>query len=203
MIRGAATIEGTHGYAARHPDIAFSQLGFSGLYVCPAGFGCYRVSSGIADHADALRMALTSGVNLIDTSANYADGGSEQLVGEVLEELIGRGELNRDQVVVVTKAGYLQGQNYALSQERKQKGQAFEDLVLYDKDLEHCIHPGFLEDQLVRSLQKLNLDTLDVFLLHNPEYYLVWAHKQGLDVASARSEYYKRVFKAFLLDLEG
>ena len=35
----------------------------------------------------------------------------------------------------------------------------------------HCLHPEFLQDQLTRSLDRLQLETLDVCLLHNPEYF--------------------------------
>ena len=53
-----------------------------------AGFGSYRIDISIKDHYDALYYALTNGINLIDTSANYADGRSEQLVAKVIEDLI-------------------------------------------------------------------------------------------------------------------
>jgi len=63
--------------------------------------------------------------------------------------------------------------------------------------LEHCIHPEFIEDQLTRSLTRLKLETLDGYLLHNPEYYLGWARKSGLSLEKARSEYYRRIRAAF------
>ena len=129
MIQGFATIEGTRAYAAKHTDIAFATLGGTGLQVSQAGFGCYRVSVGVAEHEAAMRLALQSGINLIDTSTNYADGDSERLVGQVLSAVVDNGELSRDQVVVVSKAGYLQGRNYTLSQKRKQQGKGFEELV--------------------------------------------------------------------------
>jgi hypothetical protein len=62
---------------------------------------------------------LTSGINLIDTRANYADGGSERLVRQVIKELIEVERLAREQVVVVSTGGYLQVNHYALSQQRK------------------------------------------------------------------------------------
>jgi aryl-alcohol dehydrogenase-like predicted oxidoreductase len=167
------------------------------LTASQAGFGCYRVSLGVAHHEEALRRALREGINLIDTSANYADGRSESLVGQVLENLIDKGDLVRDEVVVVSKVGYLQGQNFALSRERKQEGRPFPELVEYAEGLEHCIHPEFLRDQLDRSLQRLNLETLDFYLLHNPEYYLEWAHQHGHTLESARAEYYRRIQNAF------
>jgi aryl-alcohol dehydrogenase-like predicted oxidoreductase len=143
MISGCATSAGTRHLVDRFPDIPFRPLGKTGLRVSAAGFGCYRVNAGVAAHAGALEKALTGGINLIDTSANYADGGSEQMVGEVLCDLIGSGRIVREQVVVVTKGGYLQGKNHALSQQRKKNGNPFAELVEYAEGLEHCIHPGF------------------------------------------------------------
>ena len=197
MITGYAGAEATKNWIQRHGSLAGNKIGGTGLTVSQAGFGCYRVSAGVAHHARALRNALCEGINLIDTSANYADGGSETLVGQVLEELIEDGELRRSEIVVVSKAGYLQGQNYTLSQERKQQGRPFPELVEYGKGLEHCIHPVFLEDQLTRSLERLGLETLDFYLLHNPEYYLEWAAKNNRSLESARAEYYRRIKIAF------
>lgn len=197
MNIGSATPAGTQHLADRFPDMTFRPLGETGLWVSSAGFGCYRVNAGVAVHANALEKALTSGINLIDTSANYADGGSEKMVGEVLCDLIDSGRITREQVVVVTKGGYLQGQNYAMNQQRKQDGNPFADVVEYADGLEHCIHPDFLDDQIGRSLDRLGLDALDGYLLHNPEYYLGWAHKEGLDRDGALQEYYRRIDGAF------
>jgi aryl-alcohol dehydrogenase-like predicted oxidoreductase len=196
MIQGYASQEATKAYRQKY-QVAGSRLGTTQLTASQAGFGCYRVSAGVAHHETALRRALGAGINLIDTSSNYADGGSETLVGQVLKNLIDKDELARDAVVVVSKVGYLQGQNFALSRERKQQGRPFPELVEYAEGLEHCIHPEFLQDQLQRSLERLNLATLDFYLLHNPEYYLEWAHQRGHALESARTEYYRRIHNAF------
>lgn len=47
------------------------------------GFGGYRASD-VATHGAALQHALDQGINLIDTGANFENGRSEQLVGEIL-----------------------------------------------------------------------------------------------------------------------
>jgi aryl-alcohol dehydrogenase-like predicted oxidoreductase len=197
MIKGHATIDATADYGARHAPVSCVPLGHTGLMASQAGFGGYRISSGVSHHEKALRTAICSGINLIDTSANYAEGGSETLVGQVLEDLTAGGEVKRRQIIVISKVGYLQGENLALSQQRKSEGRAFEDLVEYGQGLEHCIHPEFVEDQLTRSLTRLKLETLDGYLLHNPEYYLGWASKSGLSLESAREEYYRRIRAAF------
>ena len=78
------------------------ELGDTGVSVSALGFGAYRVSEGDAEHEAALRAALTDGgVNLVDTSWNYEQGASEQLIGRVLGELIAEGQLVREEVVVV------------------------------------------------------------------------------------------------------
>jgi aryl-alcohol dehydrogenase-like predicted oxidoreductase len=187
----------THAGLDRHRRIAVSELGRTGLHVSQAGFGGYRISAGVAEHAAALQHALISGIDLIDTSANYADGGSEELVGQVLAHMVDSGELRRDAVVVVSKAGYLQGKNFTLSQERKRLGRPFAELVPYAEGLEHCIHPEFLEDQLTRAFERLRLEAIDVYLLHNPEYYLGWAFHNGLDPSEAQIEYDRRIANAF------
>jgi hypothetical protein len=118
-------------------------------------------------------------------------------VGRALENLVHKGDIAREAVVVVTKAGYLQGHNFALSRERRQQGHPFPELVEYAEGLEHCIHPEFLRDQLDRSLGRLKLETADFYLLHNPEYYLAWANKVGQELDAARTEYYRRIKNAF------
>ena len=197
MITGYATIDATSHYADRYPSVSYGILGRTGLTVSQAGFGGYRIGNGVNQHEKALKSALRSGINLIDTSANYADGGSETLVGQVLKDLTANGQMDRRQVVIVSKVGYLQGQNFALSQQRKSEGRPFQDLVAYGPGLEHCIHPEFIEDQLTRSLERMELETLDGYLLHNPEYYLGWAKKNGWSLEDGRNEYHRRIQEAF------
>ena len=197
MISGHATPEGTTAFSRQHAPVAFSNLGETGLIISQAGFGGYRVAAGIKQHETALRHALDGGINLIDTSSNYTDGASETLIGQVLEDMIASGRISRQQVIVVSKVGYLQGQNLELSQQRKREGRPFQELVEPMQGLEHCIHPEFIADQLTRSLERLKLRTLDGYLLHNPEYYLGLAHKQGVKPETARKEYYRRIHQAF------
>jgi aryl-alcohol dehydrogenase-like predicted oxidoreductase len=197
MISGGATARDTTQFAQKHAAMTFHPFGRTQWLVSQAGFGGYRVSAGIKEHYQAMVQAIDNGVNLIDTSTNYADGGSEQLVGQVLDDMISNRHVKRGSLVVVSKVGYLQGRNFVLSQERKQQGRPFPDLVPYADGLEHCIHPEFIEDQLTRSLDRLGLKTLDLLLLHNPEYYLSWAGKQNISTGEARKKFYQRIGQAF------
>lgn len=198
MIKGSATLQGTINYGTQHPFLCYQPLVPAGIRVSGAGFGCYRVDVRSKEHQQALTKALLSGINLIDTSANYANGGSERLVGKVLCDLLVAGRIKREEVVVVSKVGYLQGENYSLSQKRKKEGRPFKDLVLYGEGLEHCIHPEFLAEQLTRSLERLGLETVDCYLLHNPEYYLSWAKQENVPKTEAQIEYLRRIRAAFI-----
>jgi hypothetical protein len=194
MHTGIATPEGTARFFSKHAERLSSilsprTLGNTGLKISPIGFGGYRVSDEDESHHDALRLAIQSGCNLIDTSANYGDGGSEILIGEVLAELFQAKRLSRDEIVVVTKAGYVQGTNMKLARERIAQGRPFPEMVEYDSHVWHCISPEFLSDQIDRSLKRLHLESVDVLLLHNPEYYL----KADGD----HREYYRRIRQAF------
>jgi aryl-alcohol dehydrogenase-like predicted oxidoreductase len=162
------------------------SLGSTGLKCYPLGFGCYRIMEGNAQHEAALRSYLDRGGNLIDTSANYGDGRSEVLIGRVLQDY------DRDRVIVVTKGGYIQGQNMTLARRRE-----FPEIVRYGDGIWHSIHPDFLATQVDMSLERMRLDMTDVYLLHNPEYYLEdQAHHKSVGDAE-RDEFYRRVREAF------
>jgi aryl-alcohol dehydrogenase-like predicted oxidoreductase len=197
MISGFATPDATQQLAGDFSDCSYNLLKRTGLWISSVGFGCYRVNAGVAAHYKALEKALRDGINVVDTSANYADGGSEKLVGQVIGSLIDDGSLTRSQVVVISKGGYLQGRNLARYRQRVDAGRPFLDVVNLKDGLAHCIHPEFLDDQIGRSLDRLGMETIDGYLLHNPEYYLEWAHRRGDSIAAAREEYYRRIEQAF------
>ncbi|HET9317536.1 MAG TPA: aldo/keto reductase [Vicinamibacteria bacterium] len=200
-LAGHATDEGTQAYADRHSGrhpYGFAPLGRSGLTVSRLGFGGYRVDDETPVHRAALVRALRAGCNLVDTSTNYTDGGSERLIGEVVRDLVADGTLKREEVVVVTKVGYVQGSNLELAEQREEEGRPFPEMVKYAPGIWHCIHPEFLRDQLARSRERLGLATLDVCLLHNPEYFLKDEHERSHGTLDKRrEEFYARLRAAF------
>ena len=150
--------------------------------VSPIGFGTYRTSL-TAPHAQALAHALSQGCNLIDTAASYCDGESEALIGKVLSEH------PEHPAFVVTKAGYLQRGAAARIDEL---GLPADAVVPLGEGSAHCIHPDFLRSQMQASCERLRLDCLDGFLLHNPEYHFGPAQSQ-----TPESAYYARMEAAF------
>ena len=145
--------------------------------ISPVGLGTYRMSVKSKTHINALQEALKLGCNLLDTSSNYTNGDSERLIGNVLEN-------SPYNPLIITKAGYIQGANL----EAKEAYQN-EELVDIEENLKHSIHPDFLKHQIEQSLNRLKKKTIDIFLLHNPEYYF----EKNDDLTL----YYERIKKAF------
>ena len=195
---GDASVEGTRRYAQRAidqgiPASTYRALGRTGLTTSSLGFGSYRIDDRTPEHASALEQALLGGVNLIDTSTNYTDGSSESCIGRVLARQ------QRQELIVVSKVGYVQGQALALARMREERGSAFPEMVRYTDGCWHCIHPEFLADQLGRSLGRLRVEKVDVYLLHNPEYFFTDATKRrkGAPLEMLQGEFYDRIRRAF------
>jgi len=202
-IPGYATQDSTFECAARfknqYGSDAFRILGRTNLSVSKIGFGTYRCHQNNEVHSQALQSAIQQGCNIIDTSANYTDGFAESLIGDVLNREIVWGNSKREETVLVSKAGYIQGENMKLAQKNENENNPFPEVVKYAPNVWHCIHPYFIRDQITRTLTRMHVDALDIYLLHNPEYYLLDAsHKNDRDITTIRNEFYSRIHQSFL-----
>jgi len=197
MIKSRALAENTKDFAEKFPALLYKPLGKTGFTVSACGFGAYRVDYRVKEHFDSLEHAINSGINLVDTSANYSDGGSEILIGNVIGDMIKQGKILREEIVIVSKGGYLQGKNLEAAQKMKEDGVGYKEITEYAEKIWHCIHPDFLKDQITLSLERLKLETIDVYLLHNPEYFLDSPLAKDLELDELRHEYYKRIKRAF------
>jgi aryl-alcohol dehydrogenase-like predicted oxidoreductase len=162
------------------------------------GYGCYRVNDLVDDHYNSLKKALLSGINVIDTSANYSDGGSEKLVGKVVHDLIREQKIKREDITLVTKGGYIQGQNLTVARGRIESGNPFTEVFEFSDKLWHCISPDFLQDQFERQFSRLGLNYVDTYLLHNPEYSLSFRSTGDATLEETRNAFYDRIRKAFV-----
>ena len=203
-MKGSATQTGTQRYRERQERRGISPSGYrvlgrTGWTTSVVGFGCYRIEETTPSHRLALEHALSEGCNLIDTSTNYGDGSSELCVGHAMTNLFGSSKLQRDEVILISKVGYVQGQNLNNAKEREAKGNAYPEMVKYAEGCWHCIHPEFIKTQLSQSLDRTSQRQLDVYLLHNPEYFFSDAlnRSTNLDLKKLRQEFYRRIRAAF------
>lgn len=201
-IPGHAESEATRQFArnfeARYPSNAFRTLGRTELTVSKLGFGTYRCHQNNEIHFEGLKRAIETGCNVIDTSSNYSDGFSESLIGDVLNSKIVWGKLRRQELVVISKVGYIQGENLSLALKLEEENKPFPEVVKYGEGIWHCIHPYFISDQITRTLSRMHIDELDIYLLHNPEYYLLDCQKKRIHHKTAQEEFYRRIHNAFI-----
>jgi len=153
-------------------------------------FGTYRITEHNPQHIAALKEAIESGITLIDTSSNYMDGSAERAIATALKAF---DDETRSNVEIVSKFGYIQNSNMDIHKETP-----FEEVVEYSEDCYHSISQSFMEHQLTKSLERLELNSLGCYLIHNPEYYLLDAISKGVDKDDRLDEMYKRLFDCFL-----
>src|SRR5229473_26258 len=176
----SATKEGTTRYARRFAGRAaeghFRET--QRLVLSSLGIGTYLGQPD--DKTDesytaAAVAAVENGINFIDAAINYRFQRSERSIGAAIKQLAAKG-IARDELILCTKGGYLTPEgsmpadpNEYFFREYLQPG------VFSAKDIvagSHCMTPGYLEDQLGRSLRNLGVDSVDVYYLHNPETQL-------------------------------
>jgi len=115
---------------------------------------------------------LSCGVNHIDTAPNYRYMKSEKTVGKALTVLENKYDIKRDQLFVTSKGGYVPENAEELISRREMMDKMINEVGVpedsFVQESGHCLDPKFLEYQLDESLNRLNLETLDVYYLHNP-----------------------------------
>ncbi|CAI9679618.1 MULTISPECIES: aldo/keto reductase [Elizabethkingia] len=123
------------------------------------GIGTYRMNIDNSQNYEAINYAIESGINIIDTASNYCLGKSELLIGYSISKQI------RNSVFIISKAGYIQGDDI-----NKIKNSHIPFIKLSEESL-YSIEPDFISLQLENSLKRMKLDYIDCYLIHNPEYY--------------------------------
>ena len=153
-------------------------------------FGTYRITDENPLHIEALKEAIDAGVELIDTSTNYTDGGAERAIGKVLRNT--EDEV-RDNIRIVSKFGYIQGTNMLAHKES-----AFDDVVEFSESCYHSIAPSFMKIQLDASLDRLQMNKIDCYLIHNPEYFLLDALQKGKNREETLDKMFQRIYESFV-----
>ncbi|MGH7255079.1 MAG: aldo/keto reductase [Nitrospirales bacterium] len=183
-IQGCATPEGTRRYRDRmvsagvaHPE--HFRDGVGGLALSSVGLGTYLGGfDGKTDalYLEAVKQALGTGCNVFDSAINYRAQRSERVIGQALAAMVRDQSIQRDEVVVATKAGFLpfDGEPPADPYAYVQKTFVMPGIIKTSGIVGdcHCLTPGYLRHQLARSLANLGLACVDIYYLHNPETQL-------------------------------
>jgi len=124
----------------------YKQLGTTDLHLSALGYGASPLGSVFKDIDEStgirtVHTALDQGMNYIDCSPYYGLTKAETVLGKALKGV------NRDKYILSTKAG--------------RYGSDFADFDM---------SPKRIQSSLEESLQRLGVDELDMFLLHDIEF---------------------------------
>jgi aryl-alcohol dehydrogenase-like predicted oxidoreductase len=178
-----ATPRGTLRFRKRFentPEVAEGhfRLTSDGLSLTSLGMGTYL---GTPDESTSYQMAsaavqsVASGaVNILDTAINYRHQLSERALGHAIRELADKHDIQRDELFICTKAGFLSPDAEAHTTSdafRVWFRKRYMDSGLLEPDDivggMHCMAGPYLRDQINISRENLGVQTLDLFYLHN------------------------------------
>jgi aryl-alcohol dehydrogenase-like predicted oxidoreductase len=129
-------------YRELAPGIEISEIGFGNWTMTTGWWGTYTEQEAIDLHL----AAFDAGITFFDTSNAYAEGYAEQVLGKALADV-------REQIVIATKFGY------DLDATGTRRGQ---------QERPHRTDLASVRVDLEASLRRLNVETIDLYMLHNP-----------------------------------
>lgn len=208
MVSGHATAGGTARFGSRFPLLDKAGhfrrpdkvLHLSHLCFSSIGIGTYLGqpdSTTDARYTEAIEASMRAGINVLDSAINYRLQRSERSIGAAIQNAMNSGNIQRDEVIVCTKAGFLTYDGTVPANPRHYFIDEYIATGIIPREElvggMHCISPSYLKNQLERSRRNLGVETIDIFYLHNPEQQLAEV---------SRDEFLNRLRKAFAA-LEG
>ena len=142
------------------------SLGGSALVVSRLAYGCWRLNGsegapvpadGSATGKRAVHAALDAGFTFFDLADIYGGGECERIFGEALRERPGV----RDRIVVASKCGI------------RRSNEPVGAVGRYD------FSAAYIEASVEGSLRRLGIETLDLLMLHRPDYLMDPAEVAG------------------------
>ena len=224
MITGFADVKGTNDYF-KNKEIIDGWIVSNGKYnYSRLGLGTFIGNFSDDDSElfrEAISYALLNGMNFIDTAINYRGMRSERDIGIALTKLIEDGQIERKHVVISSKAGIIPGDgeimlrpiNY-MQQKLIDTGILSTEDTYMEDTLWLTMNPKFYEYALEVSRSHLNIETIDIYYMHelelsmrhfgSTEFYrrlegIISAYERMVDEGKIR-EYGMATWEAFQLN---
>jgi len=157
--RAPVVVDITGRNAAKWTPMITTRLGNRSVTVSRLAYGCWRIADPTVSGADKLdgeavgrRAVITAyeaGYTLFDGADIYGGGRCEEIMGRTLREVSGM----RAQILIASKCGV----RPAGSPNPDSPGR-------YDFSAEHIVW------SCEQSLQRLGVETIDLYMLHRPDY---------------------------------
>ena len=181
LLPGRASAEGTRRFAARqscvddhfaHPDeLWLSSIALGTLRGDPGGIDDLLYRSVVGDFLE------WSG-NVFNTALSDRMQTSERALGHAIRRAVRERAVARDEIVVVSKGGQLTPNPDFLRDPTRAQHDLYSSYIdsgildLREVSRGHSMAPRFLLDQIERSRRNLGLETIDYYLIQEPEIHL-------------------------------
>ncbi|KAA1467729.1 Aldo/keto reductase [Dentipellis sp. KUC8613] len=148
--------------------VGYVRLGNSGLKVSKIILGTMSYGDnkwqewtvGEEEATKHIKTAYDAGIQTFDTSNVYSNGGSERILGKAIKTL----QLPREEIVVITKVFMIVGKGGELLVHKQAQGDQMGYVNQYGLSRKHIF------DSMKHSLERLQLDYVDVLLCHRFDY---------------------------------
>jgi aryl-alcohol dehydrogenase-like predicted oxidoreductase len=137
-------------------SLLIRPLGTSGLQITQVGFGAWAIGGGgwaygwgsqdDADSIAAIKHAVASGINWVDTAAIYGLGHSEEVVGRALREIPAA-----ERPFVFTKGGMIPDPSQPFAEPQRN------------------LRPESIRKEVEASLRRLGVERIDLYQFHWPD----------------------------------
>src|ERR1700704_4144251 len=137
-------------------ELLTRPLGTSGLQITQVGFGAWAIGGGNwaygwgsqddTGSVAAIKHAIASGINWVDTAAVYGLGHSEEVVGRALREIPAA-----DRPFVFTKGGQVGDPTRPFAEPQ------------------HNLRPQSIRKEIEASLRRLGVERIDLYQFHWPD----------------------------------
>ncbi|VDB85629.1 unnamed protein product [Peniophora sp. CBMAI 1063] len=151
-------------------SMPYVRLGKSGLKVSKIILGCMSYGSPdwqgwVLEEEEALKhikYAYDHGINAFDTANVYSNGRSEEILGKAIKQF----DMNRDEIVVMTKVYF----TVAWDMKLETWGMTPEDINAAGYVNQNGLSRKHIFDSVDRSLERLGLEYIDLLQCHRFDY---------------------------------
>lgn len=191
LIKGYATAEATRAYAEGHSELGeghYSDFLKTRIRLSSIGVGTFPGEPSVevdAAYAAIVSRALQAGLNVIDTGAHYRYGRSLAAVGAGVRDAVEKG-VPREAMFLVSKGGFITFRG-GMPQDVPAwlKQEIFDAGLGRPEDMAgtapHCVSPEYINYQLDLSRTLMGVETLDAFLIDQPEVHIPEIGKDRLN----------------------
>ncbi len=191
VIPGYANAPGTRAYVRRFAtelgEGHFSDFLKTRIHLSSIGLGTLPGAASLevdVAYAAIISQGLRSGINVIDTAAHYRYGRSLAAVGAGVRDAVAKG-VPREAMFLLSKGGFLTlrdgmpvDMNAWFEAEIVAKGLGgYEDLAKGA----HLLSPAYIDYQIDLSRRLMGVETLDAFLIDQPEVHIPEIGKDRLN----------------------